>query len=150
MRIGWRGHRAEERADQRRDRGVRPSHQLARGAQQREDDHRQNGGIETNDRRQSRHLGVADIERHHQGGERDACQGLFRQVGLRNPPYAFEELKALKDREPRLLPGAVAHIPCLCWLALRTNDYFVLFIICGHDIWRSVRVNAQIDRAACR
>jgi len=67
------------------DRGIRAANDMPRRGEQGEHDERNDGRIQADHWRQTGHLGIADIERNHQGSQRDAGRDLARHVRPTNP-----------------------------------------------------------------
>ena len=68
-------------ADQPGDGGIGARHQVARAREQGEDRQRNDGRIEAGHGGQAGHLGIADVEGDHQGGQGDARRDLAGDVG---------------------------------------------------------------------
>ena len=90
QRVPGRGKGDEGGADQPGHGGIGAGHQVARAGEQGEDRQRNDGRIEAGYRGQAGHLGVADVERNHQGGEGDARRGLAGDVGQRDASQSRE------------------------------------------------------------
>jgi len=81
QRITGHGESDEGGPDQGGHGGIGARDQMARAGEQGKDDQRNDGRVETGGGRQTGHLRVADVQRNHQRGERDARRELPRNVG---------------------------------------------------------------------
>ena len=85
QRVPGRGEGDQGGADQGGHRGVRAGHEVTRAREQREDDQRDDGRVQAGHGRQAGHLGVADVQRDHQGGQGDPGHRLPGDVFPRDP-----------------------------------------------------------------
>ena len=92
-RIPGRGEGDEGGPDQGGHGSVGARHQVARAGQQGKHHQRDDGRVETGGGGQTGHLRVADVQRDHQGGQRDARRDLPRDVGQRDPSQARERAR---------------------------------------------------------
>ena len=100
-RIPGRGEGDEGGPDQGGHGGVGARHQVARAGQQGEHDQRNDGRVETGRGRQAGDLRVADVERDHQGGQRDARRDLPGDVGQRDALQTRERARPADLGETR-------------------------------------------------
>ena len=109
QRIPGRGEGHQGGPDQGGHRRVRAGHQVTRARKQREDDQRDDGRVQAGHGRQAGHLGVADVQRDHQGGQGDPGHRLARDVGPRDALEPCQRTRPTQlVRHSRIL---LAHAP---------------------------------------
>ena len=92
QRVPGRGEGQQGCSHQRGDRGIRAANDMARRGEQGKDHQRNDSRIQANDRWQTRDLGIPDIQRNHQGRQRDAGGCLARHISPTNPAQTGKRL----------------------------------------------------------